>query len=255
MLDLFRMVFGDVPNLARVSERLHGLSGGNLRVAMTAAQYLVDTNEISYTAGVWRLPESAESLELPASIEDALSRQVGTLSPRARHLVEAQALASHDAFTVEEYALIAGDAAREEVDRAIQELLHRRVLERKAAHYTFSHRGWANAAINRCDERTLRERHREIARLYDHHLGVEPVHHLLSAGLVEQALDRLLARLRATTGQELHNQSRMTGAHLTSIIERALAAAITLDRPAREVNDLRRWIAAFTAVITEEEAF
>jgi Protein kinase domain/AAA ATPase domain len=248
---LFLSVFGDVPNLVLVSDGIFGMSGGSPRVALATAQCLVDNGSIDYTAGVWRLPSTLDALALPGSAEDAIAKQLDALSPLAQQLVEAQALASHPSFTSEEYARLAST----DVERALLELVSRQVLNRTDDHFMFSHRGWAATSIRRCDDASLRDRHRALARLYDHHLGVEPVFHMLEAGLVDEAIDRLIARVRATTGRELHEQSRMTGAHLASIMERALNAAIERKRPAREIHDLRRGICAFVAVITSEEVF
>ncbi|MET0386168.1 MAG: protein kinase, partial [Polyangiales bacterium] len=253
--ELFRSVFGDVPNLVLVSDGIYEISGGNPRVALATAQCLVDNGSVVYAEGVWRLPAILGSLELPASAEDAMGQQLAVLSPLALQLVEAQALASHHAFTRDDYVTLAGDTPAAETDHAVSELVSRQILARSQEHFVFAHRGWAATAIRRCDAATQRERHRAIARLYEHHLGVEPVHHLLEAGLEEAAIAWLVMRVRAVTGQELHHQSRMTGAHLVAIMERTLDVAVARGRPAREIHDLRRGICAFTAVITSEEVF
>ena len=51
--ELVRGVFGDVPNIGRLAEWLHALSGGNPQACMDLARHLVEAQVIRFKDGVW----------------------------------------------------------------------------------------------------------------------------------------------------------------------------------------------------------
>jgi serine/threonine protein kinase/predicted ATPase len=76
---LLSSVFGEVPNIRIVVDRLYKISGGNPRVIMRLAQYLLDHRLVRYEAGVWSLPSELADQELPATFPEALTASIRSL--------------------------------------------------------------------------------------------------------------------------------------------------------------------------------
>src|SRR5262249_41131553 len=170
LTELFRSVFGDVPNLGLLSDRVFEVSGGNPRLSMHLAQVLVDSGKIRYEAGVWTLPSNLQTLELPSSAEEALRHQLAVLSPLARKLVETLAVAPEDTFTLEQLARVS-ESTESDADRAVVDLLQRQILKTSDGRYALAYASWATAANSGMSPPARAERHRAIARLLDDQPG------------------------------------------------------------------------------------
>jgi hypothetical protein len=83
-----RSVFGDVPNVARLSHWLYPVSGGKPAACLELVQYLVDHNIVLLSGGSWRLPDDFEGLRLPTSMHEALHERLGALDLRSRELLQ-----------------------------------------------------------------------------------------------------------------------------------------------------------------------
>src|SRR5262249_12477572 len=88
---LMRSVFGDVTHLALVATRIHELSHGNPRAALTFAQHLVDSKLARYESGRWSLPAYIGERDLPETLSASLSLRLSSLSSDARELCDALA--------------------------------------------------------------------------------------------------------------------------------------------------------------------
>lgn len=254
--ELFASVFGDVPNLRLISDSIFAVSAGNPRLSMDLAQCLVDARKITYEAGTWTLPAALSPLELPRSAEETVRQQLAALSGLARRLVELQVLATHAAFSREEYALLAPEHSRTDLDRAILELLQRQVLTTDGRRYTLSHRGWATAITSTIDDNARAARHRSLVPLYEGRSPLETAHHRFLGGLIEPALDGLLQHLRTVLVlRDTAVHFELSGAAIAAIIERGLTAAAALGRPARDLHDIRGALVGLSALITEEELY
>ena len=64
-------MFGDVPNVGLLSDRIQRVAFGNPRECMDLAQHLVDKRLIRYEGGNWALPSSLDPEDLPSSAEQA----------------------------------------------------------------------------------------------------------------------------------------------------------------------------------------
>ena len=191
---------------------------------------------------------SLDAAELPASGEQAYRQRVAALSPLARALMETQALASHDAFTRYEYAVLAADSDARRVDAALTELVARQVLQSDGERYTLARPDFARILAGAVERETREARHRTLAHLYGQAEGrtLSVTHHLLEGARPEAALDLIINRAEETenrnnplTGLELDPDK------LVPLFERALEASATLGRPPRDGHRLR---AALTAV-------
>jgi hypothetical protein len=240
---LFSSVFGDLPNVARISDAIHDVSAGNPRVSMDLAQHLADRGVIRYEGGVWTLPARLNASDLPSSAGEALRARLSALSRAARSLAEAQALAAHEAFTREDYVQLAGGDATG-ADRAISELVAEQVLASDGRIYTLAHRGWVSALTTDLDEAEARARHRALADLYAKRPGLSAIYHLFAGGLDEQGLDELKQKTMTMTPEQAFSDAYLSSKQVASTVELALKRALALGRSAREVNELRRWLSA-----------
>ena len=245
---LFGSLFGDVPNLGAVSGGVHLVAGGNPRACIDLAKHLIDRGVIAYDGGGWTLPARLEPNDLPATVEEALRQRIVALQPLARELAEAQALAN-DNFGREDYRLIRPDTDPNRIDRAISELVSSQVLVGNGRLFSLAHRSWASALVAGLGAEDREERHRALAPIYEEKQPVAAVRHLLAGGRKERGLDRL-ADLFRTAGDTtvLSGGNRMTGEELTATMENALEASRVLQRPPREVHELRRWLLGYSVV-------
>src|SRR5260221_2024761 len=139
--ELLLSVFGDVPNLGLVSNAIHKVSAGNPRACLDLAQHLVDRGSIRYDGGSWSLPGRLRAEDLPSSAEDEIRQRIDALTPSARLMAAAQALASHEAISREEYARLALLPEASDIDPALSELLREQVLVKDSHLYRLAHRG------------------------------------------------------------------------------------------------------------------
>jgi tetratricopeptide (TPR) repeat protein len=204
---------------------------------------LADGGVLRYEGGVWTLPGRLDARDLPSSAAEALRARVSALSTLARCLAEAQALAAHEAFTRDDYVLLAeGDANG--VDPAISELVAEQVLASDGRIYTLAHRGWVSALAAGMDETQARDRHRVLAGLYANRPGISAIRHLLAAGLDDLGLDELRKKTMTMSPEQAFADAYLSSKQVASTVELALDRALALGRGAREVNELRRWLSA-----------
>ncbi len=243
--ELLKSVFGDVPGLSVVSDGIHRISGGNPRACMDLAQHLVDSGRVLYDAGTWTLPKSLDATDLPQSAEAAIQARIEHLSPLARLIAEAQAMAICGAFTRQSYALLYPDETTSRVDHAIAELLSQQLLTSDGRVHALSHEGWASALRLPLSAVEKVERHRALVRLYESDQGLGIIHHLLRAGAHAVALERLQELLtKAVDGFGLSELSQMNAITMSPILEDALRASVSLGQSPRAINELRRWVTA-----------
>jgi hypothetical protein len=251
---LLKSVFGDVPNVALVSRSFQDISRGNPRTCIELAQHLIDRRRVLYAAGTWTLPSALDAGDLPRSEAESIAKRVASLTPLALFIAEAQALASHSAFTREEYALLRPREPSLQVDMAISELLGRHVLTSNGGLYTLSDAMFASTLTEALSPVDCAERHSALVPIYELRSGLSIVHHQLAAGASERALRRLHQLLaESVDAPGLRRASLLDSGQMASILERALEVAHSLGRSPRELNELRRWI--ITVSVTADESF
>ena len=242
---LLTSVFGDVPHVSEVGHAVHTLAAGNPRLCMELARHLVEHDIVRYVDGSWTLPSRLAAEDLPQSAEAALRTRVAALTTRARHLLEAQALASHEAFTIEDYRQLSPDVSAADVASAVSELIAREFLVSDGSVYWLAHRSWASALTAHMSEQEQRQRHAGIAVLYGESL--KSVFHYFAAGLLQRGLDLLLAQFQAQgEALEIFATLHIPAWELARLLERAIDAAQTLQRSPRDITELQRKLVAFS---------
>jgi tetratricopeptide (TPR) repeat protein len=240
---LFASVFCDAPNVALVSARIHQIAAGRPREAIALARYLLEQGRVHYTDGNWVLPTELSLADLPASAEDMLHLRIADLSPLARHLVEAQALALDSAWLHADYCALDVAAETVRVDEAIATLEQHGVLVHDGDMYTLSQRGAAAWLLGQLTPAAAMQQHRVLADLCVRRgkPGLFEVHHLLLADHAVQALDRLVQLVGDTpSAVSLQEASSLHFKAIAEIMQRAHAAALSEKRRPREINELSR---------------
>ncbi len=256
---LLGSVFGDVPNLALLTSRIHEVAAGRPREIMSLAQYLVDRETIRYVGGSWSLPEELSAGELPASAVDVFRARVSQLNRLARRLAEAQALALGEQFTREDYAALEPDASAHELDVALADLLSHHALTNQDGRHFALERALVAVLDEAMDAPTRRDRYRALA---EHHEQRGAEHAMaaarcwLLAGERQHGLDRLLEAMRAG-GDPIHvvENVNLAVSDLGQTLRLALQAALDLGRPTRQTSELRRWLVSISVYATEDLYF
>jgi hypothetical protein len=139
---LFASVFGHLPHVGLVSDRIHKLAAGNPRESLALAQYLFDKQLLRYADGSWLLPAELTLSDLPANAQEAFQARVAKLEPLARRLASSQALAVTSAWSRAEYAQLAKTGEEAQIDEALAALVRHGVLMQDGRLYTLAHHGF-----------------------------------------------------------------------------------------------------------------
>jgi tetratricopeptide (TPR) repeat protein len=134
---LLRSVFDEVPNLARLSERLQRVAQGNPAYCMELAEHLVREGSVRYVDGGWLLPTEVNDAALPTSRDAALGERLTRLGSAARAL--ARMLSVETGPLDEATCLTLSPLAREATLTALEELVQAGVLLRALDSLRFSH--------------------------------------------------------------------------------------------------------------------
>jgi hypothetical protein len=254
--ELFASLFGDVPNVGLVSARIHDISKGNPRASMDLAGHLVARGIVRYESGNWTLPDELTAADLPTSAKDAIARRVAALSPLARLLAEAQALASHDGFSRPEYSIVAGGKNAAALDSAISELVSEQVVLGDGHRHRLAHGVWSSALLDGLSDDVRRARHAALVDVYRKEPGLAVVRHMLDAGQESDGVDRLLAFLGTIRiSAEIYRGGRLSAEAAAATIACGLEVARRLGRLPRSVSDIRRWLVAISIPASDSHYF
>jgi hypothetical protein len=248
---LLASVFGNVPDLPLLADRLHDIALGSPRETLVLAQHLVDAGVVRYHDGQWTLPAELEPADLPASAAEALAARVAALPPLARRLAQAQALLGTHALRREDYAALAPESAGTEIDAAILALLRSELVQSDGELHSLSHRTLVDMLCASLDGGETRERHLALYELHRRRGDAHPyqlAQHLLAAGHHDQALDLLAGSVDLLDQQGVDGALRFDVRRLAAMLEHALELTATLGRAAREGHELRRRLCAFAVV-------
>jgi hypothetical protein len=246
-------MFGEVPHLHVLAERLYQIALGNPRDTIELARHLVTTGLIRYGNGQWTLPSTLEPGDLPNNVTEALMARIALLPTLARRLVEAQALAGN-VLRREDYALLAPEADAATLDAAISTLLAQEILQCDADRYSLSQRALGEASCAMLSAEDRRARHLALYELYSRQPDMHPyliVHHLLEAEQYDRALDLLASYESRGEDNDTDAVVRAGPGRLAVSVSRALELAITLGRPPREAHELRRRLCGI-GLLTDE---
>jgi hypothetical protein len=243
---LFGSVFGDVPNLAALTEEVYGIARGNPRQSMDLAQHLIDRGKITYAAGTWTLPSRLTDADLPRSAEAAIRARIDALGPLARFLAEAHVLSFVERFSHETYRALAADVDAGAVDAAVSELVSQQAIVGDGQNYGVANRLWSAGLEAGLDASTRAARHRALRAYFQSRNVVAFLHHALLAGgaEAEAAIDGLLELQKQHAGIQHDRLIELQLGKLAASYPSVIALAERLGRPARDVHELLHWLTA-----------
>jgi hypothetical protein len=188
-------VFGDVPGVRLLADRLHRLSEGNPRALMELGQHLVTHHVVRYEGGAWRIPSRVDPGDLPERVQQALQLRLDALGPDARALAEALALCQGVPFSHAELSTIAELPDRARLHAELDELVAAGVVRAHSDVYAFQQSSWVDSIRHGMSEARSEQLHERLAGVLTAR-GDQPLQaaaHLLSAGDEARALDAIVA--------------------------------------------------------------
>jgi tRNA A-37 threonylcarbamoyl transferase component Bud32 len=181
IVELVRSLFGDAPSIERFAEWIFERTAGSPLHALEISRQLLAKNVISYSAGVWTLPDHAPDAELPAALGDALSIRLAPLGEPARVLAECLSLQRQQP-TFELCALLSSHSAEHGVLALLDELAERDVLYEDRDGYRFSSSALQDALLAGMDDARLEQNHRRVGEAFASLAGTESPKLRIEAG-------------------------------------------------------------------------
>lgn len=188
-------VFGDVPGVRLLADRLHKLSEGNPRALMELGQHLVRQAVVRYEGGAWRIPSRIDPGDLPERVQHALQLRLDALGTDARALAEALALCQGVPFSPDELSTMAELPDRARLHAAQGELVAAGVVRAHSDGYAFQQSSWVDSIRHGMSDARAEALHARLADVLTAR-GDQPLRaaaHRLSSGDEARALDAIVA--------------------------------------------------------------
>jgi hypothetical protein len=254
--ELLASVFGEVPNVGLLADRIYRVSHGNPRDTMRLAQHLLDRRHVRYAAGAWTLPSELDALDLPSSMAHALLARVEGLSAGARELACTLSLSPGLAITFDEVRALSAHGEAPRTMENLSELFRAEILRNAGDLYELSQQTWAAALQQDLHEDRVRELELRLARLFELRKGQEfrVGLHLIRGGELSRGVEILALQSEALEDgarrrpEEFFNFLRSLPADWFRIYEEAIDLCERLGRPAKEAYLLRCRVAALVSV-------
>jgi tetratricopeptide (TPR) repeat protein len=236
MRALVQSVFGAVPNIDMLAERLHAFSLGRPRDALALAEHLVSTGVIGYRSGTFSLPEELAADQLPDSLSAALALRARGLSAQALALAQAHALSGRRALTLEECRRLAPAAGEAALHAALDELIAADVFRSDGPMYLLRHEGWSLPLRDSMDDAQRAQRHLELAGMLELG-GADPLalaYHLLHGGDPQRAVELVTGFAGEWRGEaiEMFGKTSLRPHELGTLFTRV--CALIAQRPAHD---------------------
>jgi tetratricopeptide (TPR) repeat protein len=205
-LELVRSLFGSVPYLERVSERLYRTSEGNPGHCIELASTLVERGLARYREGMWVLPPELSAEELPRDRKLAQKARVDRMAHAPRTLAAYLSVQPRDVLPFEHCAELAAQSGLDptRTRELLAQLVRDGLLVTGPYGYRFAHEELAQAMYAELSEAQRVRAHRTLGELLLQRAGDNPIGklracpHFLRAGERErgEALALSLARAK-----------------------------------------------------------
>lgn len=253
--ELLSSVFGRVPNLSIVAQRVYTITGGNPRDIMRIAQHLLAEKIVRFKHNVWSLPPDLSVAQLPSSVAEALKARVRTLSADARQLAQTMACAPRQRFEFEECLLFTDHAQLARLMQSLDELVAAEIVRSAGQDFVLGQEGWVNALESELDRAQISRSHLRIAKVFERRGDqFRLAQHLLRGGEEERGLDMLIEHARASQQQTDANPAayfdllQSLPEDWFAFYEFALRVAEEHGRPRRQVHQLRSRLTGMVAI-------
>jgi hypothetical protein len=201
------------------------------------------------------LPHELALHDLPANAQEALRSRLDALTPLARRLIEAHAVALDGTWRREDYASVAGRAESGTLDEAITELLRHELLASDGVVFTLAQRSARTWLVSQLTAAASVERHGAVAQALlasDRH-GLYAVRHLLEAERPQEACDCLTQLLAALPdGVDLHHQCALPVAEIGVTLVKAFETAQRSAWAPHLVHEIARQLVGLSLVADNE---
>lgn len=234
---MLRSVFGSVPYLERLTQRIARVSGGNPAHCLEIAQHLIATGAAVYADGAWTLPTDIDAAGLP-SRGDAYLARVWQLPETTRQVASAIGIEHSGTLSEAQCAILAErelDATRE----ALATLCQVGVLRAQGDGYTFVHEDVRRALVAALPAQQQRAAHSRLARSVAEHAGDQTADLLLSglhylyAGELEAGVRMIALSMRRHGGVDAANLLRP----ILPLVERVYSELKKLSAPVQALAD------------------
>jgi tetratricopeptide (TPR) repeat protein len=235
-------VFGEVPNVHLLANRLHDTSLGLPATTMQLAQHLLDKNAIRFADGGWLLPTTVDSAALPTAASDMMRARIAHLDETSITLAQTIALSQKATVTIEECGELLGQSDLAEVLGHLDQLVIRQVLRQAGDRYALGQPTWAPLLVADIDPERKRQLHAKVARLLMRTPGAtnSAAGHFLAAGDPKSAIACLLLDRKRLDDELAKDPSRtpmiakLLSSDWRATMEAVLVAAERLGRPRSE---------------------
>jgi hypothetical protein len=188
--ELVRSVFGDVPNVARLTSWIQAASSGIPGRALELLSQLTERGVIRYAGGAWVLPSELTEADVPDTLDDLAASRIDQLEPGALRLARLLALHRGPAPLTLCQRLVP-ELSAPELYRAFDRLIAQQILVGSPVNYRVRNDSLRKVLVAPLDEAALSELHRVLgsAILADFPPGaLENLRSAESVGLLALAL-------------------------------------------------------------------
>jgi tRNA A-37 threonylcarbamoyl transferase component Bud32 len=136
---LLSSVFGAVPYLSRLAERLHRISSGSPAHCLELAAHLVRNSTLRYRDGAWELPAELSAGQLPKTREEGLAQRLTALTEEQRELARRLSVPHRGELTPAICACVMDEGSRDKSVEAVAALVGEGILQRSGKSFIFAH--------------------------------------------------------------------------------------------------------------------
>ncbi|HKU39130.1 MAG TPA: serine/threonine-protein kinase [Polyangiales bacterium] len=251
-------LFGDVPNVRWLADRMFGVTRGNPGLLMHVAQHLVDQGACKYAAGTWTLPASLDPTAFTAALRESLDPD---LPKSALELARVLVISELDRVSLDECQQLCSHGDAKQLQADVYALAAAGILAVDDDEVGLSRPGWETLLLADLPDAERRPMHRRVAALLEKR-GGDPfrwIQHLVSAGETERALE-LMLHDSASNRVERNNNSAMLFEYVQTLPKRwadtyhsLIAAAEEFRRPLRVKLELQTTLLPFAALTARIE--
>ncbi len=244
---LFTSVFGKVPNVRLLSDRIHTICKGNPRDALQLARHLVDKELIRYHSGAWSLPANIDPGDLPLSMSQALEEQMAGLGETARWIIDCMSLDPDESFSLAELLALSGFSKNHFLMPHLNELLAVEVLTVGGDRYRLRQKSVGSALRSHMGEEREKALRLRLAEMFETQRGdrFRMSQHLLWAGEEQRAIALLAESSEVSheqTAQDVKAHQKLTQSlprDWFDTFEGAIAQAKRRNYPSKQIYELQ----------------
>jgi tetratricopeptide (TPR) repeat protein len=218
---LLASLFGEVPHLVRLSERIHRRTHGVPARVVAVACHLVREGLISNADGTWVLPQDLPDEQLAIEHDESVRAAMGRLSPAARSL--GALLSLQRGLIPLEVCKILGNLPAKELFAALEELVSEGVLTSVPGGYLFEDPLFVSALNADLSSEDAKRTHQNLGEFLLSQEPSSPAEELDALVHVMQGGDEVRAPARITRiGVDLIKQDPDRAIEAVPALERAL---------------------------------